>query len=96
MLQLIAHYGTPARVCRDRAQAESLLHHARRGVASPTAVEAILHSAQTSLGVPATSGEQHLLQVLAEELLRTRKALQGVQRRIVKQVDEDPQLQLLQ
>lgn len=95
VLQLIARYGTPARVCRDRAQAESLLHHARRGMASPTTVGAILHSARTSLGVAATPAEEHLLQVLAEELLRTRKALQAVRRRIVKQVDEDPQLQLL-
>lgn len=69
VLRLIARYGTTARVCRDRAQAESLLHHARRGMASPTTVAAFLHSARTRLGVAATPAEEHLLQVPAEELL---------------------------
>jgi len=94
-LHLIADYGAPQAVCDHRTQAEACLHHARRGVANPTLVTAILDSAAATLGLPCTAGERHLLQVLAEELLRTRKALRALERRIAERVNQDPQLQLL-
>lgn len=95
VLHLLAAYGTAQAVREDRAQAEAQLQHVRRGAANPTLVSAILESAQTTLGLPATDGERHLLQVLAGELLRTRQALRGVQRRIIEQVNGDPHLQCL-
>lgn len=95
VLHLIANYGTAQAVCDARRQAETFLHHVRRGVANPTLVTAILDSAATTLGLPCTAGEQHLLQVLAQELLRTRKALHAVERRIAERVNQDPRLQLL-
>ncbi len=95
VLHLIAEYGTPRAVCENRTQAAAFLRHARRGVDNPVLVAAILDSAERSLGLPGTEGERHLLQVLAEELLRTRKALQALARRIVGQVNQDPQLRLV-
>ncbi len=95
VLHLIAEYGTPRAVSADRAQAADFLRHARRGVDNPALVAAILDSAATSLGLPCTAGERHLLQVLAEELLRTRKAQMALARRIVVLVNQDPQLQLV-
>lgn len=92
VLQLLEAYGTPAAVCSDRAAAEALLHHARRGVPDPERVAAILGSAATTLGVSCTEGEQHLVQVLAGELLRTRKAMRAVNRRIDEQVAQDSEL----
>jgi len=93
VLHLIAAYGTPQAVCVDCTEAEALLHHARRGIANPERVGAILDSAKATLGLPCTHGERHLLQVLASELLRTRKALQAVERRIAERVNQDPPLQ---
>jgi transposase len=93
VLQLIAAYGAPRAVRADRTQAESFLHHARRGVANPTRVAAILDSAEATLGLACTAGEQHMLQLLAEELLRTRKALRAVERRIVERTRQDPELE---
>jgi transposase len=95
VLHLIAEYGTPRAVSADRAQAAAFLRHARRGVDNPALVAAILDSAATSLGLPCTAGERHLLQVLAEELLRTRKAQMALARRIVHLVNDDPQLRLV-
>lgn len=95
VLHLIAKYGSPQSVCDDRIQAEAFLHQVRRGVANPGLVGAILDSAEASLGVPCTAGERHLLQVLAEDLLRTHKALRALERRIAERVNRDPQLQLL-
>jgi hypothetical protein len=95
VLHLIAAYGGPQPVREARTQADALLHHARRGVPNPSRITAILDSAEASLGVSCTAGERHLLQVLAEELLRTRKALFALQRRIVVQVNQDPALRLV-
>jgi transposase len=95
VLHLIAKYGSPQSVRDERTQAEAFLHQVRRGVANPTLVGAILDSAEASLGLPCTAGERHLLQVLADELLRTRKALGALERRIAERVNRDPQMQLL-
>lgn len=92
VLQLLEAYGAPAAVSSDRAEAEAFLHHARRGVRDPERVTVILDSAEATLGVPCTKGEQHLIQVFAGELLRTRKAMRAVTRRIDEQVAQDGEL----
>jgi transposase len=79
----------------ERSAAEALLYRVGRGLANTETIEAILDSAEHTLGVPCTPGEQHLLQVLAEEVLRTREALRGVERRIAELVRRDPPLQPL-
>jgi len=95
VLHLLAAYGSPQAVRADDAQAAALLNHIRRGVAKPEAVHAIIDSARNTLGVPCTPGERHLLQLLAEELLRTRQALRGIERDIVARVQKSPGLQLV-
>ena len=93
VLHLLAAYGSAQAVSGDPAKAGALLAHTRRGVAKPEAINAILASARNTLGVPCTAGERHLLQLLAAELLRTRKALRAIERRIVARVEQEPGLQ---
>ena len=93
ILHLLATDTTPQAVCDQREQAAVFLHRMRRGVPNPMVVTAILERVATTLGVPCTAGEQHLLHVLATELLRTRQALRGVERRMIEHVNQDPLLQ---
>lgn len=95
VLQLLATYGSPQAVCAELAEAEALLYRVGRGVADGPTIAAILDSAGHTLGVPCTPGEQHLLEVLAAALLRTRQALHAVERRIGQGVERDPALHLL-
>lgn len=95
VLRLLATYGSPQAVCAESAAAEALLYSVGRGLANAQSIAAILDSAEHTLGVICTCGEQHLLQVLAEELLRTRQALREVERRIAKWIERDPPLQPL-
>lgn len=92
VLHLLVDYGDPLSVKQDREEAGQRLHHVRRGVANPARVKAILDSAETSLGVPCTAGERHLIQTLAGELLRTRTIIQAIQRDIDTRVHQDPEL----
>jgi transposase len=95
VLQLLATYGSPQAVRAEAAAAEALLYRVGRGLADAQSIAAILDSAEHTLGVVCTPGERHLLQVLAEAVLRTRQALREVERRIAQWVQRDPPLQSL-
>ena len=86
---LIGQYGDPSQVSRHRDEAERLLRRTGRAMLSPEKVQQALDSSEASLGVPCTAGERHLLQVLGEELLRTHKAMQGIEHRIAQVVQAD-------
>lgn len=95
VLHLLTTYGSAQAVQAERSAAEALLYRVGRGLANSETIEAILDSAAHTLGVPCTPGERHLLQVLATEVLRTREARRGVERRIAELVRRDPPLQPL-
>jgi len=86
---LIGEYGDPGQVSAHRDEAQRLLRRTGRGLLSGEKIEQVLDSSETTLGVPCTPGERHLLQVLGCELLRTHKALKAIENQIGKGVDKD-------
>jgi transposase len=86
---LIGEYGDPSQVSRHRDEAEQLLLRTGRGLLSAEKVHQVLDSSEASLGLPCTEGERHLLQVLAQELLRTHEALKAIEHQIAKVVEDD-------
>jgi len=95
VLHLIAEYRCPEAVRAHRTEAKALMHRTGRGLAGEQRMEAIVDSADGSLGVPCTEGERHLLKTLANELLRTRKAVKALERRIAEQIEDDAELQTI-
>ncbi|MCP5443251.1 MAG: transposase [Chromatiaceae bacterium] len=73
LLRMVAEYGDPRTIATQREAAQELLRLTGRGLLRGETIQQVLDSAQTTLGVHCTEGERHLLQVLAEELLRTHK-----------------------
>ena len=71
---LIAHYGSPQRVAMEASRARSLMHRVGRGRVSEETIEAIVESAKATIGVVMIEAEVRMLQELAEEILRCRKA----------------------
>jgi transposase len=86
---LIGEYGDPGQVSEHRDEAERLLLHTGRGPLSAEKIQQVLGSSEASLGLPCTEGERHLLQVLAQELLRTHQAMKAIEHRIDKVVQDD-------
>jgi transposase len=86
---LIGEYGDPSQVSRHRDEAEQLLLRTGRGLLSAEKVRHVLDSSEASLGLPCTEGERHLLQVLAQELLRAHEALKAIEHQIAKVVKDD-------
>ena len=86
---LIGEYGDPKQVARHREAAAELLVRSSRGLLSAEKRQAILDSSETTLGLPCTAGERHLLRVLGQELLRTHKRLGAIERQIAEVVEAD-------
>ena len=86
---LIGEYGDPGQVSDHRDEAERLLLRTGRGPLSAEKIQQVLASSEASLGLPCTEGERHLLQVLAQELLRTHQAMKAIEHRIDKVVEDD-------
>jgi transposase len=89
---LIGEYGDPAQIAAHREAAARLLRRTGRGLLSAEKIEQALASCETTLGVPCTPGERHLLRMLGQELLRTHKAIKAIEQRIEQVVDGDPVL----
>jgi len=86
---LIGEYGNPSQVSQHRDEAGRLLLRTGRGLLSAEKVQQVLDSSETSLGLPCTEGECHLLQLLGQELLRTHQALNVIEHQISKEVEDD-------
>ncbi len=95
VLHLIAEYSCPEAVRANRTEAKALMRRTGRGLAGEPRMEAIVDSAEASLGVPCTKGERHLLKTLAKELLRTREAVKALERGIAAQIEDDTELQAI-
>jgi transposase len=89
LLRLVAEYGDPRTIAAQREAAQELLRHTGRGLLRGETIQQVLDSTQTTLGVHCTEGERHLLQVLAEELLRTHKQLKQLDAQIAREVQDD-------
>lgn len=89
---LLGEYGDPQQVAQHREAAARLLQRSGRGLLHAEKIQPLLDSSATTLGLPCTDAERHLLQRLGQELLRTHQLLQEIEQRITQIVDTDPVL----
>jgi transposase len=92
LLHVVAEYGDPATITAHAEEAWELMRHNGRGLLGAETIGKVLDSAKDTLGVPCTEGERHLLQVLAEELLRTHRQIKRIETQIEQEVQTDTQL----
>ena len=74
LVAMIKHFGSPQRVSKQASQARALIRRVGRGGVKEETIEAIVNSASMTVGVPVIEAEARMLQALAEEILRCRKA----------------------
>ena len=68
LLALLREYGSPAAVANERGAAETLLRRVGRNFLGAAKIEAVLDSAQQTVGVSMTGGEVAALRKLASHL----------------------------
>lgn len=74
LVAMVKHFGGPQRVAIQASQAKALMRRVGRGGVKEETIEAIVISASTTVGVPLIEAETRMLQTLAQEILRCRKA----------------------
>jgi transposase len=72
LLELLATYGSPAKVAANVAAARALLTRVGRSFLKAEVIEAILESARESIGVPTLNKEAALVRATATEALHAR------------------------
>ena len=82
LVSLMSEYGSPQEVAAHRGEAAQLMRRTSNGRLNAKKVQQILDSSETTLGVPCTEGERHLLQVLGQELVRSHQRVQAIEQRI--------------
>ncbi len=83
LLELLKAYGDPAAVSREASSGRDLMR--RVGRLQWRKIDAILASAEATIGVPMQAGERRLLQAIAHEARRTQQRLRAANR-IVKRL----------
>jgi transposase len=86
---LIGAYGDPAAVAADPSGAEALMRRSGRPGLSEEKIQAVLDSAQSSLGVPCLAPERALLQWLGAEALEASKQVRQAEQEIERRVEQD-------
>jgi transposase len=92
---LIGAYGDPASVASDPSGAAALMRRTGRPGLSEEKIQAVLDSAQHSLGVPPVGAERALLQWLGSEALAAHQEVRQVERDIASRVAQDTVLVIL-
>jgi len=92
VLTLVSAYGDPAQVGQNKEEAEELLRRAGRAGLKAEKRQAILASADESLGVPCVANERQYIQRLATDLLRTYRACAEVEARMAAAAQERDEL----
>lgn len=82
VLTLLSEYGEPEAVQQAGDAALARLSDAGGRFLSTAKREGIINAAKNSLGVPCTPGERAYIRGLAKDLLRTRKAMQALEKHI--------------
>ncbi|WP_275100521.1 IS110 family transposase [Sedimenticola hydrogenitrophicus] len=93
LLKLLCHYGSAAAVAAAPGAASELLRRTGGHFLRSEKCDALLASARTTVGVPATEGERGLIQVLAEELLEVHRRCRLIEKRLEVQVGTDAGLE---
>ena len=65
-------YGSPQQVALHKREAEHLMKKVSRNMLNPEKIRQVIDSASTTLGVPCTNAETHLLQAIAQEMMHSR------------------------
>jgi hypothetical protein len=81
-LSLLSNIGGPAQVAARPDQATQLLMATSQGMLKPAVIDAVLESAQRSIGMPLCAAELELLQVLSVEALQTLERYQRAAARV--------------
>jgi transposase len=89
---LIRTYGDAAAVAADREGAAALMHRSGGSGLSEEKIQAVLASAQNSLGVSCLDAERELLQWLGADILESRKQVRRLEKEIARRVDHKPGL----
>jgi transposase len=92
---LISAYGDPVSVAADPSGAEALLRRSGRPGLSEEKIQAVLASAQSSLGVAPVGAERALLQWLGSEALAAHQEVRQVEREIEHRLAHDTLLAIL-
>ena len=88
ILSLLSEYGDPQQVFQHPEEALALLNKKGRMKLRAEKFQAILDSAENTLGVPCSPGEHDYIKQLATDLLRTNKACADVKKRMAKLTDK--------
>jgi transposase len=86
---LLIAYGTPADLAQDGENAREQLGAWSRHHLDADTIDAVLHSAATTLGQPCIAAERRYLQALAEELRHSRLAQKAAKAALEAHVDAD-------
>lgn len=81
-LALVETYGSPQAVAQDPAGARACMRQAGRGGLKPETVEAILASAQRSVGVAMVAGEREAVRELVAEIRRNDERARHFERQV--------------
>lgn len=81
-LALVGTYGSPEAVAQDPAGARTCMHRASRGALKPEKVEAVLASAQRSVGVSMVAGEREAVRELVAEIRHNDERLSRFERQV--------------
>lgn len=90
LVSLLSRFGGPAEVSAHREEARALLRSVSRGRLKEGTAEAVLQSAEATVGVAPVPGEAEALRVLAEEAERNRKRAAEAKQKVEELSSEVP------
>jgi transposase len=89
---LLIDYGSPEQIAANAEQAAKDMRRWGKSCLSLEKIDAIIHSAATTLGQPCIEAERHYLQALAEELRHSRKQAKNAKQALEAVVKAEPGL----
>ena len=89
---LLIDYGSPEQIAANAGQAANDMRRWGKSCLSLEKIEAVIHSAATTLGQPCIEAERHYLQALAEELRHSRKQAKNAKQALEAVVKTEPGL----
>jgi hypothetical protein len=89
---LLIDYGSPEQIAANAEQAAKDMRRWGKSCLNIEKIEAIIHSAATTLGQPCIEAERHYLQALAEELRHSRKQAKNAKQALEAVVKAEPGL----
>ena len=89
LMSLVAEYGSAAEVAAHAEEARQLMRREGRAGLRPEKLEAVIETAQQTLGVPCLEAERVVLQTLAQDMLDNRRAAQRIEQTLAARVQAD-------